>query len=251
MENDATFQYLKLFMDYFPFWALLLAVVLVLIVRNPSWLKSIPNYVSSAKIGEFEIQLRQVEEKLAETETHVIELEEENLRLNQLYSNFDAHAPVGALAHTRQELKALAGNMDDLAPALAPLQFGADPADVYAAAEILRAKRDYSAFDTLIEALDRISSDDELEGLRYHTVWTLASAVHRTVLSAVKHSDQPKLSKGQLEMAKQTMQKLQDNPHVQLDSPGVPNQGIRGPASYALNWIDQGLKKFETIANLP
>jgi hypothetical protein len=69
--------------------------------------------------------------------------------------------------------------------------------------------------------------------------------VHRTVLAAVKHSDLPKLSKEQLKKAKQIMGELHDNPHVQLDSPSAPNQGIRGPSSYALNWIEQGLKKFE------
>lgn len=247
MENDSTFQYLKLLLDYVPIWFLLLAGGLVWIVRNPSFLHYIPNYVSSAKIGEFEIQLRQVEEKLAETETHVAELEEENLRLNQLYANFDAHAPVPELEKTRQELKALAGNLDDVTPALEGLKFGADPADVYAAAEILRQKRDFSAFDSLIGALDRIASDDQLEGLRFHTVWTLASAVHRTVLAAVKHSKSPKLTRAQLEEAKRTMQKLHGNPHVQSDEPDEPNRGIRGPSNHALNWIGKGLKKFEAI----
>ena len=63
----------------------------------------------------------------------------------------------------------------------------------------------------------------------------------------MKHTDRPLLSLEQLQRAKRTMQKLHDNPHVQHDSPEQPSQGIRGPASYALNWIDKGLAKYEQL----
>ena len=93
--------------------------------------------------------------------------------------------------------------------------------------------------------IDRIASDPKLEDLRYHTVWTLASAVHRTVIAAVKHSDEPKLTKDQLVAARAAMQKLSNNPHVQWDRPDAPNQGIRGPAKHAVTWIDRGLAKLK------
>lgn len=245
MENDATYQYLKLLLDYVPVWSIILVSAIVWAAKNPGWLQAIPTYVSSARIGEFEIQLRQLNEQLSETENHVAELEEENLRLNQLYAKFDAHAPLSELEKTRQEIKVVATNLDDISPALEGLAPGAEHEDVYAAAEILRTKRDFSSFDALIDAIDRIASDDELEELRFHTVWTLASAVHKTVLAAVKHSEMPRLSKVQLSRAKDAMQKLYNNPHVQLDRPDAPKQGIRGPSGHALNWIEKGLDKFE------
>ncbi|MEY8840165.1 hypothetical protein AB9K41_14160, partial [Cribrihabitans sp. XS_ASV171] len=125
------------------------------------------------------------------------------------------------------------------------LQPGAAPEDVYAAAEILRTRRDLSSFDALVAAVDRIASDPKLEGLRYHTVWTLASAVHYTLIAAIKHTAVPQLSRDQLDRADKAMQKLRDNPHVQQDRPGAPDQGIRGPARYAQDWIAKGRVKLD------
>jgi len=249
MQDNTFYQFRKLFMDYFSFWSLIFIGLLIHLFRNPdqmkAFLKAIPKYISSFRVGDFEVQLNQIEQKLAETESHISVLEDESKRLNELYSKFDVNAPVHELESTRQSLKSLAGNLDDITPVLDGLKPKANPADVYAAAEILRAKRDTSAFDALIEAVDRIASDAKLEQLRYHTVWTLASAVHRSVLAAVKHTDSPRLSVDQLRRAKGAMKKLHDNPHVQLDRPDQPSRGIRGPAMHALNWIEKGLKKYE------
>ncbi|MCA0873606.1 hypothetical protein LCL97_22465 [Seohaeicola saemankumensis] len=245
MADDAFYQYLKLFMDYFSVWSVLLIAALIWLLRNPDKIKALPNYIESAKIGDVELKLRKLEQKLEETESHVSELEQESARLNTLYAGFDPHAPVHELEVTRQRLKSLAGNLNDLSPVMDGLKPGADPEDVYAAAEILRARREFSMFDDLVSAVDRIASDPVLEGLRYHTVWTLASAVHRTVIAAVKHSDVPQLTGAQLTRARDAMTKLYDNPHVQNDSPDAPNQGIRGPSKYALDWIDRGLAKFD------
>ncbi len=245
MDDDVVYQYLKLFMDYFSVWAVLLLAVLIWLFRNPDTLKELPKYIESAKFGDVELKLRKLEQKLEETESHVSELEQESARLNTLYAGFDPHAPVHELEATRQRLKSLAGDLDDLSPVMDGLRPGADPEDVYAAAEILRARREFSMFDDLVGAVERIASDPELEGLRYHTVWTLASAVHRTVIAAVKHSDVPQLTGAQLTRAQSAMTKLRDNPHVQNDSPDAPNQGIRGPAKYALDWIARGLAKYK------
>lgn len=246
MQDDALFQYTKLVLENVSLWALIALGLIIWIMRNPDRLAAIPKYISSAKFGEFEVQLREIQQKLDETEAHVAELEEENTRLSALYSAFDVHAPVSELERTRQELKALAGNLPDPALILDGLRAGASPADVYAAAEMLRTNRDLALFDPLVDCIDRIAADPKLENLRYHTVWTLASAAHRMVLAAVKHSAAPKLSARQLQDARQAMQKLHDNPHVQLDKPGNPKGGIRGPASFALDWIDKGLEKHRT-----
>ncbi len=243
MDDDAFYHYLKLVLDYLPIWSVILIALLIWLIRNPDRLRSLPNYVSSAKIGDVEIQLREIEQKLEETESHVQELETENARLNTLYRAFDVHAPVRELEPVRQHLKAVAGNLDDLSPVLQALEPGADPEEVYAAAEILRTRRDFSSFDALVTAVDRIASDPKLEGLRYHTVWTLASAVHYTLIAAIKHTALPQLSRAQLDRADAAMQKLRDNPHVQLDRPDAPDQGIRGPARYAQDWIAKGRAK--------
>lgn len=244
MNEDIVFQYIKLMLDYIPSWLLLLIGLLIYVRRNPNSLDIIPKYISVAKFGEIELQLREVEQKLAETELHVEDLEVENLRLNQLYANFDVHAPLEELKETRQEMKTLAESLQDIKPALEALKATSDPAEIYAAAEILRAKKDITAFDTIIDALDRIASHSKLQNLRYHTVWTLASAAHRTIIASIKHSNTPKLSYEQLKRAEIVLNKLIENPHVQLDRPDSPDQGIRGPARHALNWIEKGLKKF-------
>ena len=245
MDDDAVYQYLKLILDYVPIWVVLLFGLITWLIRNPERLELIPKYVAKAKFGDIEFELREIKAELADTKELVSELEEENLRLSSLMGGFDAHAPVAELEPVRQKLKAMSSNIDDLSPVLAGLQPGADPAEVYAAAEILRARRDFSCFDALIGALDRIGRDPKLEDLRYHTVWTLASAVHKTVIAAVKHDGLPKLTKSQLERAQTVMQQLHDNPHVQLDRPDDIKQGIRGPASYALTWIGKGLRKYD------
>lgn len=249
MDDDAFYNYLKLVMDYFPIWSVILIAALIWLIRNPDRLRALPNYISSAKVGDFEIQLREIEQKLEETESHVQELETENARLNTLYAAFDVNAPVGDLEPVRQQLKAVAGNLEDLNPVLQGLEPGADPEDVYAAAEILRAKRDFSAFDALVAAMDRIASSPDLEELRYHTVWTLVSAVHYTLIAAIKHTSMPQLNRDQLDRADAAMRKLRDNPHVQHDQPDAPDKGIRGPARYAQDWIARGRAKLDKAAS--
>ncbi len=243
MENDPVYQYLKLALDYVPFWALLAAGFLVWTMRHPAWLEHLSRRVDSVEIGQLKMKLRQVEQNLQETKESLVQIEEENARLSALYSAYDPHAPVEELESTRQELKAVAGRIQDMSQVLQGLRRGADPADVYAAAEILRTRRDPATFPDLAAALDRIASSPELEGLRYHTVWTLASAAHRILISAIRHSPVPKLDSKQLEAGRAALEKLCANPHVQHDRPDDPMKGIRGPATHALKWIETGLQK--------
>lgn len=245
MEDDRTYQYIKLFLDYIPIWAVLAAGILIYLYRNPQIWSQIPKYVANAKFGDFQIELREVKEKLAETEAQVAELEAENAELRGLYNTFDPHAPVSELQAVRQNLKDVAGTIGDLSVVYPGLAEGAEADEVYAAAEILRERRDPAAFDALVEAVDRIASHEHLEGLRYHTVWTLASAVHKTVLSAVRNKQSPSLTVDQLHRARAAIVKLRDNPHVQDDMPNAPEAGIRGPCGYAITWIDRGLRKHD------
>ncbi len=243
MQDDPVFQYIKLFVENVSVWALIVLGLLIWLLRNPEKLKAIPTYIASARVGEVEIELRELERKLEKTETHVAELAEENIRLKSLYQEFDPHAPLAELETTRQSLRAMAAGMTDTTPILEGLKPGADPADVYAAAVLLRSRRDMAMFDALVECLGRIAAHPKLEDLRYHTVWTLTSAVHLTVIAAVKHSAVPKLSEAQLVAAQNVMNSLLSNEHVRKDRPDNPKAGITGRAVYAKNWIETGLEK--------
>ena len=247
MENNSLYQYIKLILDYFPFWALSTVCIVIYTIRKPDWIGKVSHHIEIFKVGPFELSLRRIEKKLKETEEHLDEVEQENIRLNEYLEKFNTEIPGRSIENKRQAIKALSGSVEDLSPVVKALKSGADPDEVYAAAEILRSRRNLSAFDELIDAIDRIASDNKLEGLRYRTVWTLSSAAHRTVLAAVKHSDQPKLSKQQLERAREALLKLMKNPHVQKDRPDDPKKGIIGPSTFALNWIEKGLKKHEEL----
>lgn len=245
MNDDPVFQYLKLFLDYVPLWLLAVVIFGIILYRNPALAASLRTHISSIRFGEFEVKLQEVKDRLKETEEHVAEIEEENLRLNQIVDGMDIEGPIENLDGARQALKALSGNIDDLSPVAVALKAGASQDELYAAAEILRSRRDFSFFDDLISAVDRIASSDDLEGNRYRTVWTLASAVHRTVLAAVKHTKDPRLSEEQLSRAQGIMWKLHNNGHVQGDRPDDPKKGIRGPSKHAINWIEKGLAKYD------
>ena len=144
------YDYLKLLMDYFSIWSVIVLIGIIWVLRKPDALGHLAKHVESAKFGDFELKLRAIEQKLEDTEALVEELEAENSRLSALYEDFDVHAPVSELAPTRERLRALAGNLEDTQPILDGLKPGASAGDVYAAAEILRARRDFGLFDQLV-----------------------------------------------------------------------------------------------------
>ena len=243
MDQEQVFKYVELILGYMPIWAVILIGFIVYLVRNPNVIKSIPDLVSKAKIGDFEIELREVKTELAQTKAQVVDLKEENKSLRSLFTSFDADASVSDLGAVRQELKDAAGSIDDISIVYSGLAQDADKEEVYASAVILRKRRDIAAFDELVSAIDRIGSHKRLEGLRFLTVWTLASALHKTTISAVRDQPIPKVSEEQLTEASKAIQRLADNPHVQNDRPDDPDKGIRGPCRHALTWIDKGLSQ--------
>lgn len=245
VENDVFFQYLKLFTEYVPLWVLLLAGVVIWLIRNPDKAKALTQNVESAKFFEFELKLREVKDELKTTQAQVEELEAENTRLTSLYNEFDADAGADVLQAVRQQVHHRARELGDLSPVLDGLKPGAEPEEIFVAAEMLRERRDIASFDALIDCVKRIAADPKLEDLRFKTVWSLASAVHKTVLSDVTHNTPPRLTADQLKRARHVMESLMQNEYVQLDRPDAPERGIRGPAQFALNWIEKGLKKHE------
>ena len=247
MENDAFYQYAKLVLENLSIWPVLILAGLWWLIRHPEWLKKVPEYISKFKIGGLEVELRQLKEKLEETnrqvETLENELEREQSRFQELLSDFDPHAPVSELARTREALKAMAPGLADLSIVRSGLGEDASAEEIYAAAEIARSKRDVALFDDLVACLDRLARQDDLGGVRLHTVWTLTSALHKTLLSDVKHGEQPRLSARQLQAAKAMLERLVRNPRVLQDRPDAPLNGVRGPAKWAGDWIEKGLEK--------
>jgi hypothetical protein len=246
MANDPTFNYLKLLADWFPSW-LLLAIGLVLwIALNPAVLRKIRENVSGAKFGSFEIQLRELKEQVVQAQAQVQDLTEANRQLSEIVAGIDPDAPAEQIAGARQALKAIAGDIDNLDEIYADLDEGTPPERFYAATEILRKRRAVEGFDRLIAAVDRIAANPDLEGLRLKFIWTLADAVRVTVLSAVKYSPMPRLTREQLLGAQTALEKLNDHPKVAADRPDDPKKGVRGPTRYALVWIGKGLENYES-----
>lgn len=243
--KDPLYQYLKLAADWLPSWLILLVLLGAWLARRPQILLKLREHISGAKLGQFEIQLREVEQKLQETEAQVKGLTASNTRLRQVLDTMNINAPAAELKRARQVIKAIAGGLQDLEPVRAGLKPEAPPVAVYVSAEVLRSLRIVEMFDELVGAVGRIASSADLEGLRLKTIWTLASAVHRTLVGAVKHDGAPQLTVQQLRSAEQVMETLIAHPKVQQDRPDDPGKGIRGPSRHALNWIRKGLEAHE------
>ncbi|MFY0309662.1 hypothetical protein ACFMBG_07165 [Leisingera sp. D0M16] len=246
MENNATFQYLKLILENISLWQLLAIAIAIWLMSNRSMVAEIPRHVSRFKIGDIEIELKELKDKLRDTEVEVealeSELERERLRFEEILSSFNAHAPVPELSAVRQSLKAVAGTLEDLAPVMKGMEPGASPENLYAAAEVLRTRRDPAHFDKLVGTLDRLAKDPRLEGIRLHTVWTLTSALHKTLIADIKNNKNPSLSSAQLQRAQDALRRLNNNPRVLADRPEDPMKGVRGPAKWANEWIERRLK---------
>ena len=242
--NDPLYLYLKLIIENISLWPVLIVVGIVWLVRHPEYFHNFARSVSRLKLGPLEAEFRQIQKEIAETKEQVAMLEadlsHEQQRFQALVESFDPDATVPELATTRSAIKAMAARMDDVEPVRSGLAQFQDPGALYAAAEIARARRDPELFDDLVHCLDRLVKDDDLQGIRLHTVWTLTSALHKTVLADVKHGAHA-LTADQLRQAKAMLDRLVAHPKVINDRPNEPLQGISGPAKWAADWIDQGL----------
>ncbi len=249
MDNNLYFQSAKLVFENI--WGVLaLLVFLTVLLRWRAIKEELPKYVSRLKIGDVEVELREVKKDLAETKEQVAvlenDLEQERSRFHDIAEDFDIHAPVAELEKVRSALKAEAPNMDDLTPVFDGLKEGASAAQLYAAAEVVRARRDPRFFDDLVACLARLAADANLQGIRLHTVWTLTSALHRTLIAEIEHHAVPNLKPDQLRAAQRMLDTLVRNPRVLQDRPDAPMKGVRGPAKWAGDWIAKGLKKLQS-----
>lgn len=245
MENDPVFAYLKLVLENVTLWQILALGLVVTLFRRPQILTSLPQHISKLRVGEVEFELRELREELAETRSHVAVIEndlerEEQARFDDLLERFDAHAPVAELETARASLKAAAPSMEDLTPVVEGLE-SRDAKALYAAAEIARARRDTKLFDPLVARLDALAREPDLGGIRLHTVWTMTSAVHRTLIADIRDRREPTLTAAQFSRARAMLDRLVVNPRVLADRPDNPMKGVRGPAKWAGDWIAKGL----------
>lgn len=237
IQTDMLYRYLKLFLDNG--WILALAALASWLIINP---KILENF-SSIKIGSVvDLQLRDLREKLADTEQKVDQLQSRNDQLTQVIDSFDAD---GDLTGPRVKLKNLARHLkdEDLASVRKGLGASATHEELYAAAEIARSRRDPAFLDDLVDCLSRLASAPDLNGVRLKTVWTLTSALHLTLVSDLQHAEIPQVTKQQLLAARRALELLVQNPRVLGDSPDAPEKGVRGPAKNAQQWIERGLAR--------
>ncbi|MEX0370016.1 MAG: hypothetical protein AB3N09_05240, partial [Tateyamaria sp.] len=192
LENDPTFAYVQLLFENISIWQLLAVAIFIWLVLNRTVIRDLPRYVSRFKIGDVEIELRELKEQVQIAQENVEALENEILlerqRYDEILASFDPHAPVSDLSEARQSLKALSTSIEDMGPVLQGLAPGAEAEQIYAAAEVLRTRRDPTYFSKIVETLDRLARDPDLTGVRLYTVWTLTSALHKTLIADIKHS---------------------------------------------------------------
>ena len=243
MENNALFQYIKLIVENS--WTALGALALIWLWLQPNLMEKLSRTFSKLKFGDFEIELRELKTEMAaaKQEIEVLEndLAQHSLRFYEIAASFDPNAPVQELEGARNALKALAAGMQDVGPVLEGIRADADPATLYAAAEVLRARPDLRHFDALVCCLHALARDPNLKGIRLHTVWSLTSALHKLAMAAVKPLRTPSLTREQLIAARQMLDDLMVNARVLVDRPDNPDKGVRGPARWARIWIERGL----------
>ena len=236
------YAYIALLVENIALWEIMLFVVLIWLARQPDLLKRISHF----KFGGLEIEMQalknEVESSQSQLEELETELQHERRLFGELLDGFDANAPLAELDETRSMLRAHArasGNIDELRDSLNKT---CSAEEMYATAVIFRELRPVILIPELSDCLDRLAGQDDLGGIRLNTVWTLTSALHRTLIAAIRDNVAPGVSVAILKRTEQMLTRLELNPRVQADSPERPERGIRGPIKHAREWIKRGLK---------
>ena len=239
--SPSYFDYIKLFVENVKLWELIVLAVMIWLSTKPKILERI----TRVKIGDLELELEQLKKDVTDqkNEIRTLEKELENEReiFKEILEGFDPHVPVNELTRTRERLRAYAKTLTDLDEITEHLDPSKGPEELYAAAVMFRERRPTKFVPQLLDCLDSLANSENLLGIRLHTVWTLASALHFTVIASVRDGVEPKIPKKELERAQQVLGRLERNPRVQKDRPDDPKRGVRGPIRYTLDWIKRGL----------
>lgn len=237
MSADLTFEYVKLFVENS--WIIFVLSAVLLLVVRPGAL----DRVAGVEFLNFKLQLREIEKQVASARQDLEVVRTETSQYQKIMENVDISVPVGELAEVRRSLTNIGARLTDgdLGEVTKGLRPEATPEEVYAAAVIARARKDPALFDELVACLDRIAHADNLADLRLNTVWTLTSALHLTLVAAMKYSDGA-ITRSQLLRAREVLDTLVKQQRVRDDRPDAPLRGINGPAKHAREWIETGLK---------
>ncbi|MCE2842486.1 MAG: hypothetical protein ACK44O_06610 [Novosphingobium sp.] len=87
-----------------PAWLVLLLGLIVWLVRNPAVLSKLREHVASAKFGDFEIELRELKQQVAEAKEQVETLKDANQQLSEIVAAIDTDAPVDEIDAARRIL---------------------------------------------------------------------------------------------------------------------------------------------------
>ena len=82
-----------------------------------------------------------------------------------------------------------------------------------------------------------------------NTIWTLTSALHLSLLSAIRDGVPPMPESETLLRADNMLGILEKNHRVQGDRTDNPMKGIRGPIKHCRAWIKKGFTLYESRTN--
>ncbi|WP_417485024.1 KAP family P-loop NTPase fold protein [Maricaulis salignorans] len=129
---------------------------------------------------------------------------------------------------------------EELANLRRGLAEGASNAKLFEAASFLRRDRPVVLFPDIVDCLQRVTQQANLADYRLRTVWTLTSALHRTLIDLVRDRVEPAPANREAQRALTVLEKLESHPLVQSDRPDAPDRGIRGPLRHAQTWLQKG-----------
>ena len=236
-------NYVELILKNTSLWEIMALIIVIYVLFNPSLLKTI----TKLKVGDLEIELNALKEQVKKGEEHIneleAELENERRLFEDLIDNFDPDTPLKELSKVRQSIKTQAKNLEEIDFLKKSLTMTTPSEELYIAAVSIRERRPTALIPDLINFLEELSEDKSLGDFRLNTIWTLTSALHLSLLSAIRDNVPPMPNSKVLLHAKRVLDKLEKNPRVQNDRPDNPMKGIRGPIKHCKTWIEKGLTK--------
>lgn len=231
-------EVIKLIFENTSLWEVVMLLIVIYLFARPKLI----DRISKFKVGDFEIELRELKKEVAKGQERITELESEieneKRQFQELLESFDANAPLRELSSVKQKIKAHSRNIadDDFKKYL---KKSAKPEELYAAAVGIREQKPVNLLPDIVSLLDELTKDVNLGGFRLNIIWTLTSAIHKIMISIVRHDAKPFPTNEQLNKMELTLRKLESNSKVILDSPDNPMRGIRGPIKYSLDWIQK------------
>jgi len=236
-------EYLELILKNTSLWEVMALIIVLYFLFNPALLKTI----TKLKVGDLEIELNALKKQVAKGEENISELEAELEGERRLFEerlqNFDPNAPLKSLAGARQSIKANAKNLEEVDSLKSYLSLNTTPENLFAASVTIRERRPTALIPNIVTFLGELAADKKLGGFRLNTIWTLTSALHLTLLSAIRDEVEPRPTSALLLRAEKVLEELESHNRVQSDCPDKPMKGIRGPIKHCRTWIEKGLNK--------